>query len=54
MTYDRKCYDLALVFVMDVLRERDQVERIESVAHRLAERIQRTIEDFLDLEDIKL
>ena len=43
MTYDQKCYDLAVVFLSDV---QDPVQHED--AHRLAQEIARVIDDFLE------
>lgn len=43
MTYDERTYDLAVVFVNDTTLPPE-------MAHKLAQEIQRTIEDFLEYE----
>lgn len=45
ITYDRKCYDLAEVFLADSLPNDSNRRRI--LAHELAQEIQVAIEDFL-------
>jgi hypothetical protein len=45
MTYDQKCYDLAMVFLLD-RKDLKAAER-NSLAHTLAQDIQRVIEDRL-------
>ena len=47
MSYDEKCYDLAIAFLQDYRLSED---RTKKYAHELAQNIQRTIEDYLEAE----
>ena len=48
MTYDKKCYELAEVFLRDAMNERNiHPDLVATNAHLLAQEIQQTIEDFI-------
>ena len=49
MTYDQKCYDLALLFLEDLRQEMALPKDLGILGHALAQKIQKTIEDELFL-----
>ena len=51
MTYDQKCYDLAVSFLRD--KETGSAEEFKSHADALAQMIQETIEDYLEDSDLE-
>jgi len=51
MSFDVKCYDLASVFLKDNFIENDRLDKVpEEAVNVLAQKIQDTIEDFIELD----